>query len=237
MMFDNNKIKANHIRWKHKSISFSDIGRENIVQNILKINELRFGKWITEEIPCHNCGKLKVHKYRDGKRKEKNFCSSSCANKRIHSEKTKKKIEESTRIVSIKLWNDEEYTKKQLNRNKVFSSKGEREVRNYFIEKYPDHGWTFGGGIKYNDVPLTRDMYSNILKICVEYDGIWHFKDIHNQLKEKKKKDNYLEKWCKENGYRMIRIKDELYLKDKQAMILKIEKAIYESTDNLIKLY
>ena len=77
--------------------------------------------------------------------------------------------------------------------------------------KFPQHSWKSGGRLKHKDVSLTRDAYSNELKICIEYDGIWHFKDIHGQLANKQLKDELLKAWCIENGYRLIRDEDGHY--------------------------
>lgn len=237
MTFDSKKVKANHIRWQHKKISFSEKGRDNIRQSVIGRNSSRFGAWVSEEIPCSICGEIKVYEYRDGKRKEKYFCSRSCANKRIHTTETKDKISKSTRLTILKLWENDEYVKKQVGRNKFFNSVGEKEIRDYFMKNFPNDGWTFGAGIKYNDVTIARDLYSNKLKVCFEYDGIWHFKDIHGQLENKQLKDKYLESWCKENDYRLIRVSEDVYKKDKEKTLIEIERAIYHSTDSIIKFY
>ena len=119
-IFENVKIKANHVRWKHRK-TFSDIGKIEHSKKIFKSNEKRFGKWIIEEIPCFKCGFIKEHKYREGKKKEKNFCSKSCANSRIlkYDESFKKKVSDAIK----KKWQDEEYIKKMFNREKFYSSR------------------------------------------------------------------------------------------------------------------
>lgn len=92
-----------------------------------------------------------------------------------------------------------------------FNSKGEIEMRNYFLEMYPGDEWTHGGGLRIIDnIFASRDLYSNKLKISVEYDGIWHFKDICGQLARKQEKDKQLEEWSISNCWRLVRIKDEI---------------------------
>ena len=61
---------------------------------------------------------------------------------------------------------------------------------------------------------ISRDLYSNITRTCIEYDGVWHFIDIAGQLEDKLAKDQALESWCQQNGYRLIRIEDEVYKED-----------------------
>jgi hypothetical protein len=74
-------------------------------------------------------------------------------------------------------------------------------------------------------------MWSDKLKICFEYDGVWHFKDIHNQLAKKQLKDALLEQWCLLNNYRLIRVDEDFYIN-----IQQIEELIYKQTDKIIKI-
>lgn len=96
---------------------------------------------------------------------------------------------------------------------------------------------TSGGGFKYKDKILTRDIYSNDLKIIVEYDGVWHFKDIHGQLEEKKIKDRLLEEWVIDNDWRIVRISDDLYRKEKGKYLEILINSIYNRLDKVIKIY
>ena len=76
-------------------------------------------------------------------------------------------------------------------------------------------------------------MYGDFLcsKVIFEYDGIWHFKDIHNQLERKQKVDRNLEKFAFKKGYRLVRV-DE----DEKLSNLDIEKLIYNRTEQIIKV-
>ena len=104
------------------------------------------------------------------------------------------------------------------------------------MQKFPSDGWTFGGHIVIDGLGISRDLYSNKLKICFEYDGIWHFKDIHGQLELKQKKDMALEKWCKVNGYRLIRLTESWFIEELHKDVNSIIPLIYETTDPIIKL-
>lgn len=70
-----------------------------------------------------------------------------------------------------------------------------------------------------------------IIKICFEYDGDWYFKDIHGQLLDKQRKDRKLAKWCRDNGYRLIRIDERFY-----ENVAQIEKLIYRRKGKIIKI-
>lgn len=236
-VFDKFQQKGNHIRWFHNKIKFSESGYKKLKSNY----DLRYGKFLKFGVECFLCKKefFVVEREKKFPTKEKYYCSISCSNTRIHSQDTKDKISKSTSITIRKLLLTDEYVKKQelCHKKRRFNSKSEIEVRNYFMENYPNDEWTTGGGIRYNDIGVQRDLYSKKLKICVEYDGIWHFKDIHNQLKDKQLKDATLEQWCIENDYRLIRLKDELYISNKKLYLEKLIHAIYESKEQIIKFY
>ena len=84
--------KANHVRWQHKKVVFkTQKSRQESSEKFILANERRFGKWIEEKIPCSKCSKEVLIKYRKGKKKEKYFCSRSCANTRIFSVETKQR--------------------------------------------------------------------------------------------------------------------------------------------------
>jgi hypothetical protein len=74
-------------------------------------------------------------------------------------------------------------------------------------------------------------MWSDKLKICFEYDGIWHFEDIKGQLKIKQTKDVLLEKWCIENNYRLIRIDENFY-----ESVEQIVNLIYNNKQSVVKI-
>ena len=102
-------------------------------------------------------------------------------------------------------------------------------------EHHPNDNWIAGGFIFWDDIGVSRDMFSNKLKVCFEYDGFVHFKDAFGQLKEKQAKDKALELWCLANNWRLIRISESWFLEHNKNIEV-IEKAIYESTESVIKI-
>jgi hypothetical protein len=236
--FDNIKIKANHVRWKHNDIKkYQESNRLAKIQRDL----VTLGNLKNFEVACFKCNNrfTVIEREKQHPVKEKYFCSRACANSRKHSQKTKNKISKMTSLALTHMWqNNIEYVNKCLKngKHKKFNSKGEIEVREYFQDKFPNDMWTFGPCV-INNQTIVRDMFSKKLKVCLEYDGVWHFKDIHGQLKNKQEKDLLLENWCKLNGYRLIRIKEDLYKSNKNFWLDKLEKTIYHSDDKLVKFY
>jgi hypothetical protein len=237
---ENGKIMSNHKRWNH-SKKFNREAYSQIMSKIKSKGELK-----EIERACPECGKIyktfiRLNKleripYRRSSFYKKNFCSTSCShaqgskywNKNFWTKEKRKEASERSK----ELWKNEDYAKRVLtNSRSVFSSKREREIIAYFQEKFPEDGWTFGRIGKYEDTQLTCDLYSPSLKVIFEYDGIWHFKDIHNQLERKQKVDRNLEKFAFKKGYRLVRV-DE----DEKLSNLDIEKLIYNRTEQIIKV-
>jgi very-short-patch-repair endonuclease len=235
----NNSQYANHVRWCNMNTTNGDKGRLSNSLSQLKLNQSKNGQMKEFEVNCIKCSKSFFISEPELKHplKEKYYCNRSCANSRQHNTNTKRIMSEKSK----KLWEDEDYANRVItnntNKNKRFTSKGEEEIRKHFISKYKDDEWTFGGGFKYENLILTRDLYSKKLKVIFEYDGIWHFKDIHGQLDSKIKKDQTLEKWVIKNDWRLIRIKDEIYNTNKTYYLDLIENYVYKSKEQIIKIY
>lgn len=240
--FDKFQQKANHDRWNHKEKPFSDEGLQSIKDKKFNRDNLIFGIIVNEIVQCFKCGKDIDITYREIKgKKDKYYCSRICANSRNHTEDCKSKIGATlSKTLKYKWANDEEYRNKHmqyLNLQKNFSSKSERKLVKFFKEKYDD-GWTNGGTIKYNNIVTSRDLYSNKLKINIEVDGIWHFKDIHGQLKDKQAKDKALNIWSRKNGWRLLRIREDFlntkYMDDYYNIIIDF---VYKRKTKYLEIY
>ncbi len=233
----NPKIFANHVRWCPENKTNGDKGKSKLSEKSFE-RYAETSKMIEHKVSCKICSTEFILNEREGKFKKRNgkyFCSYKC--QRTRSPECKSKISLSTK----QLWLNEEYANKIItnntNKNPRFSSKGEEEIKKYLKDNYINDEWTSGGGFKFDDIRLTRDMYSNKLKIIVEYDGIWHFEDIKGQLADKQLKDKKLEEWVIDNNWRLIRIKDVLYQKDKNKWLNILLDAIYSRKEKIIKLY
>jgi len=209
----------------------TDKKKKNLSEGAKKSNEARFGKYIEEKCTCSKIGCTNniCIRYREGKRKGKYYCSRSCSNSRG------KMSEENKKIISSKIsekWKEGVFDNiLEKSQNRKFSSKNERLIVNYFKLNFPMDKWKSGGMILHKGYRISRDLYSDVLKVCFEYDGIWHFKDINGQLEDKINKDKALESWCKEKNYRIVRIQEEFFKDTGQ-----IYDLIYKRKDLVIKL-
>jgi hypothetical protein len=227
--FSTFQLKANHVRWDH--VEMTEDKKINLSEGTRKSNEKRFGKILYENILCSNpkCSNETEIQYREGKKKDKYYCSRSCSNSRgPMDEKTKRTISEKVKD-QWKIGKFDNIDK--TSQYKMFSSKKEREIVKYFKENYPNDIWKSGGLLRSGDSRISRDLYSDILKICIEYDGIWHFKDIKGQLEKKKRIDLELERWCRENGYRLIRIQEQFFISMEH-----LSDLVYNNKEKIIKI-
>ena len=236
--FNTFQEKANHVRWQHKDEDFYETYKKNLKEAKKNQHIKNLGDFKPFIVICECCGKEfgVIEREKKHPEKEKYFCGRSCANKRYHTNETKKNISKSIK----KLWKSGKYDELHLTESRIkmkFTSKGEDEIKTYFINNFKEDCWAFGGSIKHNNIRISRDLYSNKLKVCIEYDGIWHFKDIHGQLNKKQIKDLSLEEWCVENDYKLIRIREEIYQEDKEKWINILVNEAYNGKAKIIKFY
>ena len=235
----NNETKENRV---YCSLTCRNIYTNKYLRDYSKVSATlsKDAEYYINPKKCLECNEIIKYECR-----RNSYCNHSCSASatnlgRTHSEETKKKMAIASSIDNKKRMLNPEYVKKFLvsTGKRRFNSKGEIEMREYFIKKFPEHEWSHGAFV-FNATTnmLAADMYSHKLKICVEYDGIWHFKDIHGQLEKKKLKDKLLDEWCIENGYRMIRIKEEVYKKNKELALDRIKQEILFGKEPIIKFY
>jgi hypothetical protein len=229
-VFTNNRTYSNHVRWKHTLIV--KIKCEFCSESFTNNSITRHRKYCKSNPTsnklkkCKSCGVNFYSNYNQ-------FCSQTCSathnnTGRVHSVESKQKRSEAAKIK----WLEGAYSHIDFSLSPYFTSKPEKEILNFFKATYPEDRWTSGGGLKLADgVYLSRDMYSDKLKICFEYDGIWHFKDIHGQLERKQYKDKLLTKWCIENNYKLIRLDEKHFINPEQ-----VANIVYDSTIEHITL-
>jgi hypothetical protein len=238
----NHSIYANHVRWCKENITNGDKGSKEISRKAKERYKIINGENMDFIVSCNNCkNTFKISEpLNKFPMKSKYFCNRSCSNTRVISEGLKEKI--SNRLKE--LWKDVDYLSNIINDNFTntnkriyFSSKGEREVIEYFKTEFSADNWSSGGGIIHDGTRLSRDLFSKKLKVIIEYDGVWHFKDIHGQLEDKQIKDKALEDWVVENNWRLIRIKEDVYKSNKQLWIKELVRCVYNDNRQIIKIY
>lgn len=218
---DNGKIMSNHKRWKH----IFPKGSKKYLETIKKLSE-KSKKFLPKEAQCPECGKKFISNYMDHGQYKK-YCSAFCANKQGSKYVDYKKISEFQKKHGS-------WKRNFINNgigNRKNHSKRELEIVFLLKEKFPNDEWKQGFVKKYrfNGCFISPDLHSDKLKIVIEYDGIWHFKDINNQLKRKQEVDKETMAYCKKYGYRIIRIDEKEKISNEQ-----IIDAVYNRTDSVV---
>ena len=227
---DKGRVMSNHKRWKH----IAPKGSERYAHTQAKLNEPRV-KRVELNLTCPECGKtfsVSVTESLYNRGCYRHFCSSACAHKQgsknvDYSTFSQKQKEHLTGCFSME-W---KLAHPEAKCSRVNFSKRELEIVKFLKSNFPEDEWKQGfidGTRRHYGFILSPDCHSDKLKVVVEYDGIWHFKDIHNQLEHKQSVDRALFAFCKENGYRLIRIDEDLKISNEE-----IRKAIYESSNEL----
>ena len=91
---------SNHVKYCKSNPDYKR-QKESMGKNLSDANykfyDKKFGKLAKYDVLCYKCKKVFFVEEREKKfpEKEKYYCSRSCANARIHSDKTKKRIKDS----------------------------------------------------------------------------------------------------------------------------------------------
>jgi very-short-patch-repair endonuclease len=118
------------------------------------------------------------------------------------------------------------------NAKRYFSSKGERRLVQQIKAVFPQHRWSSGGRFKIAEgVFKSLDLYCRDLRLIVEYDGAYHWFNIHGNLASVQQKDRLLEAWCQETDWRLIRVNEATYQQYPE-VVSEIQRLISEA-DNL----
>lgn len=236
------RVFSNHVRWCDKNTEYDAEKYSKLVTETAKThNAKRFGgkfKWF--EVSCNKCNKSFKVREREHifPKKGKYFCSQKCSHIRIHTEETKEKIR-----IGVKKWlneNPENVLKymKNIERKKIFSSKGEKELLKIIRKAYKNIKWQSGGRFKLaTGIYKPLDMYSRELKVIIEYDGIYHFKNIYGNLEKVKERDLLLEQWSKNENWTLIRINEKTFKQEKEKSLNMIFNIINEKKKGINKIY
>jgi very-short-patch-repair endonuclease len=182
------------------------------------------------------------------------FCGHKCANtwigKNLSVESRRNKKEKTK--VSMNKWIKENPDKvianviksyESVTKKGYFCSKGERELFS-IIDENVERKIQTGGGHKIGrengkNIIKQFDIYCRETKTIIEYDGICHFKPIYGQqaFEKTKYKDTKLKEWCKENGWSLIRIQEEVYREDKEKWVDILLEHIECSNQEIVEYY
>jgi len=231
------RVFSNRVRWCYKN---PHLNRKAVGANISAAKNKEYGCFTNFVVCCNKCSKFFLVNERAKlfPKKQKYYCSRSCSNSRVQTAKANQARGKKVSAALKLKWLEPEYRKRTIENCKLrFTSKWEEEVRSWFIKSYPNECWTFGGGLKHCNELMSRDLYSNKLKINIECDGIWHFENIHGQLQRKQRKDRLLEEWTVLNGWRLIRIREKVYAQNKQHWLQALRHEVECGASNVVKFY
>lgn len=100
--FESFQAKANHVRWNHRA-AFSSEGLKSLKNKNSQRAFDKMGAFKEFDVKCSKCQTIFSVREREKlfPRKERYFCCRSCANSRIHSKDTKKKIGSKLKKIKI----------------------------------------------------------------------------------------------------------------------------------------
>lgn len=179
------------------------------------------------------------------------FCGRRCANKHL-GENLSEQQKENLRI-KAKQWTKDNYEKCLFwsnkgfetlrSRGRYFCSNGEIEVFDHIKENSNlkiQTGGCFGIGIHEGKAVRKQfDIYCRETKTLIEYDGACHFKPIYGieSFEKTVLKDRLLKEWCTKQKWSLVRIREEIYKKDKEYWLNILLKHIENQQVEYFKYY
>jgi very-short-patch-repair endonuclease len=210
--FETVQAKANHVRWHHKNVTFSDDGLRRIREGLKRTNELRFGmkSQVTEKRTCICGAEFTVTFSPERYHKGRKTCSKACAAKRTMSEQGRESLRQFHRN-NPNVWINKGI---QSNNNSRFSSKAERQLASALAE----HGFKRHHIVRTQDLTFDVDIVSLDKMIWIESDGSWHFRKVHEKhnYEATKFRDRLEEQEALFRNVLLIRVNNETTSVDEQ---------------------
>lgn len=109
-------------------------------KGIEKRQETRFWKIIEKQKSCKKCWLIQIYEEREYQDNKKDYCSRSCANSKVHTLETKRKISDKL-IVRVKEWKNIHfstlwYKHTENEKNKISESQKKRYQENPLLREY-----------------------------------------------------------------------------------------------------
>jgi len=215
--FETFQAKANHVRWKHKKVKYSEQGLQAIRESNERVAKKRSGEKITEIRTCPVCsGQFEVTFRENNKWKGPAHCSQSCTStNRTHSDETKKKLSQAAFKNDAWMKNAGSVRKK----NPRFSSKAERALaRALGSDFYRHKNETLASGRR-----IDIDIVHRELPIWIESDGVFHFEKVHknHDFEKSQARNREEEAHCEAKGILLIRVRNDRYTIDEQVHLVQ----------------
>lgn len=233
MQFEKWQALASHVKYAHgKSWN---VYKELARQGALKRLDQLYGVKKEFTVICKTCSThfTVIEREKQHPKKEKYYCSIPCANTRKHTIKSKQKTSASVKTA----WENGKFDNVNHS-NPSRSSKAEREIAQFFKNRYGAKKVLRQRVKEYYGIRRAVDLLLPEFNAVIEYDGIFHFKEIYaNTFDRIKEKDDKQNKYCKNNGIKLIRVKYTVYEKNKQSTLNKIIDLLENHKPDVYLLY
>jgi very-short-patch-repair endonuclease len=217
--FDVGRVYSNHVRCKHKPQTFTPEGLQKLKDVAIRVNAKRLGyegtKYATQQ--CVNCHKTIVEATTQMQYCKDKACQSvahSFGGKKVWQMHRQKLIKALKEMPRSEAWIASQGRTDHPNQKRFFTSKGEEALKLLIKQRLPQFKWSSGGLHNIgNGLRKSLDIYCKDIKVIVEYDGIYHWKNVYGNLEDVQKKDRQLEQFCSDNGWKLIRVNEQTYKK------------------------
>ena len=210
-----------------------------VANRLFNINEAKKREIIYLKSPnhCNNCNTILPYK-----RKKRKYCDNpEC--KKIAVSIGHKHVSTAGKQKQIDILNKHRYKTFNIDfiaTHPIFNSKGQLELMSLIQKQFPQYNWQSGGHFNIgNKLYKSLDIYCKVNNLIIEYDGIYHFKNVYGNLERVQMKDKQLELFCQNTNWKLIRINEKTFLNKKDECLNIIYNMInnYETIDKINKIY
>lgn len=232
-VFDKFQALASHVKYVHgkTQVQYTAIARDGVLKRL----DLLYGEYKEFTVSCATCGTefTVCEREKQHPKKSKYYCNRSCANTRHQTENSKSKISSSVKTA----WQNGKFDNVDFTTPRR-SSVAEREIRQILKDRYGASDVLAHRIKQYYDIRRAVDLSIPKFNAVIEYDGIFHFQEIYEGSFERVHyKDVLQNKYCAENGIKLIRIKYTVYEADKLGSINRIIDILENNQPGVYLLY
>lgn len=229
--FDTFQAKANHVRWKHKEVKYTEEGLRVLREKAAT----RANPSLKETRTCNKCGSTFEVVYTPKNRwKGKRFCSRKCANSKFQTAEINEKRRQTmlkTLAASPELSNT--YVTNLLKSDHSrSSSKAERAL----AAALQPHGYQRHFLVRTQDIRFDVDIVSKDQKVWIESDGSWHFKKMHegHNFETTQLRDRLEEVEALNRGVLLIRVNNEASTIEEQVQFILDQVESWDKTSGKV---
>lgn len=230
LTFDSFQAKANHVRWKHKSLAYSEDGLKRIQENARQTAIKRYGDKtiVTEERTCICGTKFTVTYSPERKNRGKKTCSRACGAKRNFSfESNEKRRQTLSRLAAER---PEIWMKGIQAMFESLDTRSSSKAERALAEALRPLGFKRHKQVAVDGLTFDVDIVSLDGTVWVESDGEWHFRQVHegHDYQKTRLRDDVEEREAIRRNVLLVRVNNQTTSTEEQVAFIATTRSQWD---------